>query len=181
MKDSYQLLVIRVVTFGCRWITWADITTLHFTRNFACLTIVIGIQLYACNRNANVEVKTDVSSITKTEKMTLKITIGAHDFTASLSDNPTADALGKMLPMTIFMTELNGNEKYFELPANLPENASSQGTIRAGDLMLYGSNTLVLFYKTFPTPYRYTPIGRIDDPSELANALGSENISVTFQ
>lgn len=149
--------------------------------NFACLTIVIGIQLYACNRNANVEVKTDFSSIMKTEKMTLKITIGAHDFTASLYDNPTADALGKMLPMTIFMTELNGNEKYFSLPANLPENASSPGTIQTGDLMLYGSNTLVLFYKPFPTPYRYTPIGRIDDPSALADALGSENISVTFQ
>lgn len=149
--------------------------------NFACLTIVIGIQLYACNRNANVEVKTDFSNITKTETMKLKITVGTHDFMATLYDNTTISAFKKMLPVTVLMAELNGNEKYSALPADLPENASKPGTIQSGDLMLYGSNTLVLFYKTFPTPYRYTPIGRIDDPSALADALGSENISVTFQ
>ena len=82
--------------------------------------------------------------------------------------------------MTINMRELNGNEKYFDLPNNLPANASSPGTIQAGDLMLYGSNTLVLFYKSFSTSYNYTPIGRIDDASGLTAALGSENVTVTF-
>ena len=83
--------------------------------------------------------------------------------------------------MTVTMIELNGNEKYFDLPQSLPTNASNPGTIQNGDLMLYGANTLVLFYKTFSTSYRYTRLGRVDDVAGLVAALGSGNVSVTFE
>ena len=76
----------------------------------------------------------------------MRIKIGSSTFTATLSDNATATAFKGMLPMTVKMSELNGNEKYFDLPVNLPTNASNPGTIQGGDLMIYGSNTLVLFY-----------------------------------
>lgn len=82
--------------------------------------------------------------------------------------------------MPINMTELNRNEKYFDLPSNLPAKAASPVSIQNGDLMLYGSNTLVLFYKTFTTSYNYTRLGRVDNPSGLAAALSSENVTVTF-
>ncbi|MNR24961.1 hypothetical protein D3C85_1420780 [compost metagenome] len=86
-----------------------------------------------------------------------------------------------MLPLTIHMTELNGNEKYYDLPKSISTNASNPGTINNGDLMLYGSKILVLFYKTFSTSYSYTKLGKVDDVIGLTSALGSGNTTVTFE
>ena len=110
----------------------------------------------------------------------MTIIINGQVFYATLYDNETADALKEKMPLTLDMSELNGNEKYNYLSFNLPVNSSNPGQIHAGDLMLYGSDCLVLFYKSFPTSYRYTPIGRVDDPSGLANAVGDGGVQVTF-
>ena len=111
----------------------------------------------------------------------MRIKIGSSTFTATLYDNATATAFKGMLPMTIKMSELNGNEKYFDLSVNLPTNASNPGKIESGDLMIYGSNTLVLFYKTFSTSYSYTRLGRINDTKGLPGAVGSGSVRVTYE
>lgn len=111
----------------------------------------------------------------------IKIKVGSATFTATLVSSPTTTAFKARLPLTISMSELNRNEKFADLPNDLPTNASSPGTIQTGDLMLYGSYTLVLFYETFPTAYSYTKLGRIDNPSGLATALGSGNVTITFE
>ena len=118
-----------------------------------------------------------------TESMidTLIIKVESKEFTATLLNNRSAAAFKAMLPLTMSMTELNGNEKFFELPQNLPTNASNAGVIKSGDLMLWGSNTLVLFYETFATSYSYTKLGKIDNPAGLAAAVGSGNVTVTIE
>ena len=78
------------------------------------------------------------------------------------------------------MSELNGNEKLYRLPTSLPAQPSRPASIQNGDLMLYGENTVVLFYKSFATTYSYTRIGRIDDPAGLARAVGDGSVTVTF-
>jgi hypothetical protein len=85
------------------------------------------------------------------------------------------------MPVTVKMNELNANEKYVDLADDLPRQASNPGSIHTGDLMLYGANTLVLFYKTFSTSYSYTRIGKVDDVTGLAAALGSESVTVRFE
>lgn len=144
------------------------------------LSCFICLQPFAWgNKNNNTTSSPDKTS--NTDSMKIKITIGTNTFTATLYKNESAAAFKDKLPMTISMTELNGNEKYFDFPNSLPANASNPGTIQTGDLMLYGSNTLVLFYKTFSTSYSYTRLARIDDPTGLGAALGSGNITVKFE
>lgn len=113
----------------------------------------------------------------------MKITIGSAVFTATLYNNPSAAALKAMLPLTIDMNELNGNEKYYDFSGPLPANTSASvgGDIKAGDLMLYGDNVLVLFYKSFNTSYSYTKLGYIENPSGLATALDAGNAIVKFE
>ena len=110
----------------------------------------------------------------------MTITINGQVFTATLYDNETAAALKEKLPLSLDMSELNGNEKYNYLPFTLPTNAGNPGQIHAGDIMLYGSDCLVLFYESFPTGYSYTPIGRINNSSGLADTVGHGGIQVTF-
>lgn len=47
--------------------------------------------------------------------------------------------------------------------------------------MLYGNNTLVLFYESFDTSYSYTKLGYVDDPAGLDAALGNGNVVVKFE
>ena len=121
------------------------------------------------------------SNHTDTTSNQLIIKVGSSTFNATLLNNPAVTEFKQRLPLTINMSELNGNEKLYRFSTNLPANASNPGTIQTGDLMLYGSNTLVLFYQTFSTTYSYTRLGRIDNPNGLAAALGSGSVTVTFQ
>src|SRR5688500_10270204 len=108
------------------------------------------------------------------------MTVGERRFAITLTDNAAARAFVTQLPLTLDMSELNGNEKHGDLPKALPSNASRPGTIRNGDLMLYGTDTLVVFYATFNSSYSYTRLGRVDDPVGLAQALGPRSIRVAF-
>ena len=113
--------------------------------------------------------------------MQINIIVGTKTFTATLADSETGRAFAQLLPMTVTMTDLNGNEKYHYLDSSLPTDSYRPGTIHAGDLMLYGNNCVVLFYETFSSSYSYTRIGSIDNPAGLSAALGSGNVSVRFE
>lgn len=111
----------------------------------------------------------------------MNITVGNTTFTATLEDNDTTKALIKQLPLTVDMSELNGNEIYNYLSSNLRADTSScPGRINEGDLMLYGDNCLVLFYKTFNTSYSYVKLGHIDNTTGFTKAIGSGSTKVTF-
>lgn len=144
------------------------------------LMLVIGCSASSCDKSDS-NINSDLIDTTKMTNNKIKITVGSKVFTATLADNSAGKAFKDMLPMTISMTDLNGNEKYFDLPKSLPANSSNPGTIQNGDLMLYGSRTLVLFYKGFSTSYSYTRLGRVDNISGLAEALGSGSITVKYE
>ena len=110
----------------------------------------------------------------------MQMAVGEHLYTITLDDTETARAFASLAPLTLTMADLNSNEKHADLMVSLPRNPKAPGMITAGDLMLYGSKTLVVFYKTFQTPYSYTRIGKIENPDGLVQVLGHGNVRIEF-
>lgn len=114
------------------------------------------------------------------EESRMWMTVGERRFAIALADTEAARAFVAMLPLTIDMPDLNSNEKHAKLPKALPTNTIRPGTIRSGDLMLYGAQTLVLFYLTFDSIYSYTRLGQVNNPAALAEALGRGDVRIVF-
>ena len=111
--------------------------------------------------------------------MKVTITAGGISFVADIEDSETGRAFMEKLPLTLEMSELNGNEKYC-YGVSLPGNDRHYESIEAGDLMLFSGNCIVLFYGP-AGGYSYTGIGKVSDISGLADALGSGSVSVKFE
>ena len=107
----------------------------------------------------------------------IKVILNGNSYILKLDDNETVKSFINMLPLEFDMNELNGNEKYVYLDSSLPTNSYNPKHIETGDVMLFGSDCLVIFYKSFDTSYNYTKIGHIDN---LPN-LGSGNIKIRLE
>ena len=139
------------------------------------IILIIGVFILISNNN-----KTHI--VNKNNKIKDKftdeimVTINNKNYTLKLEDNNTTRELFKDLPFDFDMKELNGNEKYFYLDKNYPTHSLNPKHINKGDVMLYGDNCLVIFYKSFDTSYSYTKIGYIDNLEEINNG----NVNVRF-
>ena len=134
---------------------------------FITIFLILGCNKNIQNNSNNIKVSDDKLS-------NLSITIDNNQYIINLEDNDTVKEFLTILPQKFIMNELNGNEKYVYLDESLKVNPTNVKTINAGDVMIYGNNCLVIFYKTFNTSYSYTKIGHIDN---LPN-LGNSNVSV---
>ncbi len=106
----------------------------------------------------------------------VNITVNNREYVLELEDNQTTREFLNTLPLSITMEELNGNEKYKYLDNKFTTDSKVPEIINKGDVMLYGNNCLVIFYKTFTTTYSYTKIGHINNLEEI----GDNNIIVTI-
>lgn len=135
----------------------------------------------AHSQEKSVPVARAVASVTDNAKETrMWMTANGQRFEVTLTDTDTARAFAARLPMTLDMTDLNDNEKKSDLSKNLPAKPMRPGTIRNGDLMLWGDNTVVVFYKSFESTYSYTRLGQLSDPTGLAQTLGRDGVQVQF-
>ena len=130
--------------------------------------------------NGSAAAQNSSEKICQTEEKNMWLTVGERHFAITLADTEAAIAFAEMLPLSIDMIDLHKNEKYADLPSVLPTSASRPGKIHDGDLMLYGSKTLVIFYQTFDSSYSYTRIGYVEDTKKLSEALGRSGVRVKF-
>ena len=126
-----------------------------------------------------VEPETQNGKETEMENRTINIIIGDVNLTATLENNESADAFMEMMPVTVQMSGYGGFEQVGSLGSSLPSN-DSQTQTSAGDIVLYNSNSVVMFYGS--NSWSYTRLGHINDKSaeELRQILGTGNIEVTF-
>ena len=130
------------------------------------LLMITGCNSKKDNKNNSNEVVKSVKAI-----------INDNEYIINLESNETAQQFASILPQELNMKELNGNEKYIYLDRSFPTNSYYPQKIYAGDVMLYGDNCLVIFYKSFNSDFSYTKIGHIDN----LPGLGNGNIIVKFE
>lgn len=112
----------------------------------------------------------------------INITIDGRSMSATLADNVATKALVEKLaagPITITMNNYGGFEKVGALPWSLP-SADTQITTKPGDIMLYTSNSIVIFYGQ--NSWAYTPIGVLEtsNSSEISSFVGNGTKQVTI-
>ncbi|WP_416191246.1 cyclophilin-like fold protein [Neisseria sp. CCUG12390] len=127
------------------------------------------------------EQETPMTAQTAPETRTVRLLIGGQAFEIKTENNPTAQAFARLLPLELSMQDHLQNEKFAALSTPLPADDKTAGRIRAGDVMLYQGDTLVIFYETFDSSYRYTKIGTIAEAGRLKAALGRGKITVRME
>ena len=166
-----------------------------FTTVFLTLALVLGIS--ACSNAQKSETpisennvsesrteqtETSLSTDTKetSEMTTIQIIINGQEFEAELYDNEAAQQFREMLPLQLDMDDLHDNEKFFYFSDSFNTADQEMKEIHEGDLLIYDSKCLVLFYENLETRYKYTPLGKISDTAGLKEALGAGTVSVSF-
>lgn len=122
---------------------------------------------------ANTEEVNDSNEVVKS----VKAIINGKEYIIDLEDNSTTKSFVKILPKKFEMSDLNNNEKYIYLDTSLPTNPYNPKEIERGDVMLFGNDCLVIFYRSFNTSFSYTKIGHIDNLPDL----GKENIVIKIE
>ena len=134
-----------------------------------CIVIIGIFSITGCKR-------VDNSMKVSDDKM-ISVIIDGKTYKLNLESNTTVDEFIRLLPKEYTMKELNGNEKYVYINESLSTVKYMPKRIEKGDVMLYGDNCIVIFYKSFDTNYSYTKIGHIDDLDDL----GNKDIVVRFE
>ena len=163
------------------------------------LTIVLAIMLIAltsCGKTSSkttqpttdepsttITTPSDDNSTTKedeTANMKLSLKIDDMEVDVIWSDNDSVKALKNLAKdgLTINMSKYGGFEQVGSIGSTLP-SADTRITTNPGDIVLYSSNQIVIFYGS--NTWSYTKLGHINlSKSELTDLLGDESVVITL-
>lgn len=182
LLDNYNLdnkTIIPFCTSG-----WSGIElSVSNIRNYNDKLNVLDGKRFSSNSSKE-EVITWINSLninSNSNSKSAKLLIDNKEYSITLEDNETIDALVNNMPLDLSMSNLNGNEFYSYLDFTLPTNSYNPGTINKGDIYLYDNNCIVIFYESFNTSYSYTKIGKLDDIEVLDNIKSKNNIIVSLE
>ena len=108
---------------------------------------------------------------------TIKVSINGKTYDAKIESNNTAKEFLDILPLSLSMTDSEGNRKYSYMYSGLNTNTLKIKDMQAGDIALSGNSTVVVFYKSTKSSGKFIKIGHIDGLPDLGN--GSASVSFT--
>ena len=133
--------------------------------------------------STTITIPSDDNSTTKEDETeTIKLTLKIDDIEVDViwADNDSVNALKNLAKdgLTINMSKYGGFEQVGSIGSTLP-SSDTRITTNPGDIVLYSSNQIVLFYDS--NTWSYTKLGHINlSKSELAELLGDEDVVITL-
>lgn len=109
----------------------------------------------------------------------MKLKVDDRVLAVEWEDNASVEALKSLAPLTVKMSRYGGFEQVGALGRRLPRE-DERITTRAGDIVLYSGNQIVMFYGT--NTWEYTRLGRITGKTqaELEELLGKSGVTLTI-
>ena len=146
------------------------------------VTLILAFALFAAGCGAKNTEQAISESETQGETTEMKLFIGEEKVTVDWENNDAVAALSEEVQkqtLTIDMSMYDDFEQVGELGMSLPAD-DEQITTKAGDIMLYAGDNIVIFYGS--NTWSYTPLGKITDksPEEMAELLGQGDVTITI-
>lgn len=114
-------------------------------------------------------------------EMGMEIQIDQQTFTAVFADTQAARELEDILqvhPITLDLQAYGGFEAVGPLPQSLSAD-DQQITAGPGDIMLYQSSQIIMFYGE--NTRRYTPLGKVTDTAQWSDALKHAHVQAALR
>ncbi len=116
------------------------------------------------------------------EEETMKMTIGGTKVNVAWENNDSVRALMDLCrekPLTVEMSMYGGFEQVGSLGRRLPSN-DTYTTTASGDIVLYSSNQIVVFYGS--NSWEYTRLGHITDKDQagMSGLLSGGDVTITI-
>lgn len=157
-------------------------------RLLVIILIMSVIVLCGCGQTTDTETTTEeTTGITQSTdnkpEGEISMSIDDTDVTVVWEDNESVTALKEFIadkPLVIDASAYGGFEQVGSLGTTLPSD-DEQIQTKAGDIMLYSSDQIVVFFGT--NSWSYTPLGRITDKSdqELEDLLKGDNVKIKLE
>lgn len=121
-----------------------------------------------------------VSDTVNSSETKVKITVGDQELTATLYDNPTSRAFIDMLPVTLPMLDLYGNEMCYRFDDALPTDDVQSRGYEVGEIIYWPPrHSFVIRYSQNGEVFDMQSIGRVDSGVDIFNGIGDTD--VTFE
>lgn len=129
----------------------------------------------------SVEIRIDLAEAKNMDK-TILLQVGEKVRTATLNDNPSAEAFRALLekgPISIDMHDYGNFEKVGPLGTSIVRS-DEQITTKPGDIILYMGSEITVYYAE--NSWNFTLLGHVDDATgeNMREFLGQGNPTVTF-